>query len=133
MTSINEMEINLPDLFLKNTLDSHFKYNKILTTIFTKLNEIPNIHELRNHNVDLIKLVCNLIENLIEKGNRNKINKLELAIDVFKRLFNYQPNEIEILKNIINFLWSKKHIKKISNIQLIKKYAMKLPDLFLKT
>jgi len=126
MTSINDINnISLPDIYIKNSLDKHVTYNVILKSIVDKLNEIPELHKLRV-NVDLIKLVVNIIENLVEKGNKNEINKKELCVEIFCRLFpNFSITEIEILKNIIEFLWQNNHIRKIGLWKQLKRFTYK--------
>jgi len=131
MTTINDLNLKLPDLTLKRSLNKHVDYHLILNNIQTKLLEIPQINELRTHNVDLILLTCNLVENLA--GKKSNIDKCSLVIEIFSRIFNYNENEQNILKNIINFLHQNKKIKKISYYKLVKTFTLALAKTFLKT
>ena len=58
-------------------------------------------------------MICNIVENSIHKGNKNKIDKKQLVCDCIQQLFCLQPQEIEAVKNQIDYLFNNKLIKKI--------------------
>ena len=112
MTTLNK-SFEIPDIYLKNNTDKHNIYYSLLKLITDKIRLIPNYELLRNE-TELILLVCNIIENLIKQGNKNKVDKKKLVIDVFSTVFGLSLTEIEALKITIDFLFNNKLIKRIS-------------------
>lgn len=112
MTTLNK-SFEIPDIYLKNNIDKHNIYYSLLKLITDKIRLIPNYELLRNE-TELILLVCNIIENLIKQGNKNKVDKKKLVIDVFSTVFGLSITEIEALKITIDFLFNNKLIKRIS-------------------
>ena len=112
MTTLNKSFV-IPDIYLKNNIDKHNIYYSLLKLITDKIRLIPNYELLRNE-TELILLVCNIIENLIKQGNKNKVDKKKLVIDVFTSVFGLTITEIEALKITIDFLFNNRLIKRIS-------------------
>lgn len=110
------MNIKTVDLVIpSNSLSSHICLNSIIELIYEKIKNIPQYDKLQR-NIDLIKLICELIENLVYENNvkSNIPNfKLDLAIKVFQRLGFNKPDDVEFLQNSINFLCSNKMIKRV--------------------
>ena len=72
------MTTSLTDLPFKNSLKRHTDFFTLLNLIVEKVLEIPEIASLSvngNVELELINLVCNLIENAIPNGNKLKIDK----------------------------------------------------------
>ena len=125
MTTTLNTEFTLPDIFLKNNLDKHNIYYNLIQAISNKIILIPEFHRLRTE-IELIKLICNIVENSVVKSQL--IDKKQLVIDIFQRVFNLSPVELELIKNGIEFIFNNKLIKKIS----YKKYIKSSGYIFLK-
>ena len=118
-TSVND--ITIPDIYYENKLEEHNIYYQLIEKIANKIIKIPNFINLKNE-IELVKTVCNIIENSIKSGNRkrsNPINKRQLVIDVFQRVYNLNDLEKITLGSMIDFLFNNKHIKKFSYHKLI--------------
>ena len=126
MTTTLNTEFTLPDIFLKNNLDKHNIYYNLIQAISNKIILIPEFQRLRTE-IELIKLICNIVENSVVKSQL--IDKKQLVIDIFQRVFNLSPVELELIKNGIEFIFNNKLIKKIS----YKKYIKSSGYIFLKT
>ena len=121
-SKINE-SLEIPDLlYLKNNMDKHNIYYSLLKLVTEKIRLIPNYEILKNE-IELVLLVCNLIENIVKKNNRTKIDKKQLVIDIFTTVFG---NQIDILslKITIDFLFNNKLIKQISLKKYIKSKSL---------
>ena len=92
----------------KNELNTHVVKNNLIDKIVEKINMIPKHHELRL-NPELILLVCNIVENTINKSD--KVSKKDVVIDVFKQI-NHITCE-NLLGSLIEFLHSNDKIKKV--------------------
>ena len=117
MTTTLNTEFTLPDIFLKNNLDKHNIYYNLIQAISNKIILIPEFQRLRTE-IELIKLICNIVENSVVKSQL--IDKKQLVIDIFQRVFNLSPVELELIKNGIEFIFNNKLIKKISYKKYIK-------------
>ena len=112
------MESNTVD-FVNPTpsLHSFIVYNKIIEIISERIKHIPNYETLRL-SLDLVLLICNMIENLCHENNINSKNqeknfKREIALTVYKFLNWTGNDDKQFLLNSIQFLWSSGRIKKI--------------------
>ena len=90
-------------------LKSQLYENNIVHEIVYKLNEdFKDVSTIKN-NVELIALICNIIED-VTRGK--KMNKEDLFVKIYKKLF---PDMVEADKvfvtNIIQFLLEKKLVK----------------------
>jgi len=122
MTSLNT-SFDLPDIYVKNSLSNHFISENLIKHISNKIRAIPNYHLLKNE-IELCKLICNMIENMIIKNNKGeKIDKQKIVVDIFSSIFSLNEQEITDLKVLINFLHNNKLIKKISTYKYFKKYV----------
>lgn len=91
--------------------------NKIIEIISERVKSIPNYESLRL-SLDVVLLICNLIENLCYENNINSKNqeknfKREIAVNVYKHLNWISADDKQFLLNSIQFLWSSGRIKKI--------------------
>ena len=92
------------------------KYNsELLTLICSKVKEIENYSALKNDG-ELLKFVCNCIENGLHKNNELKVktDKKQLCIDIFTKLFNLTENEKVLLSDSIQFIFDNDLITKFS-------------------
>jgi hypothetical protein len=104
----------------KNQLWKDAKIAKLHKRILDKLTDMP--HEIRanKHNMELLSLVCNMIENSgiknKEKNDKLKIDKKNLLIQIYKSLYgNLSPQDCDDLSKNIEFLHDNHHIVKYSN------------------
>ena len=121
-SKINE-SLEIPDLlYLKNNMDKHNIYYSLLKLVTEKIRLIPNYEILKNE-IELVLLVCNIIENIVKKNKKTKIDKKQLVIDIFTTVFG---NQIDILslKITIDFLFNNKLIKQISLKKYIKSKSL---------
>ena len=88
----------------KNELAKRIKICKIVAKIIEELPKLPenDLKEMKN-NPELIKYVCNLVENLISK--KYKPNKKEIVLDILKRVIPaFSQNDEKLISDIIEFL-----------------------------
>jgi len=110
--------INLSFVKPKNKLKID-KYNsELLNLICDKIKEIDNHPNLKWDN-ELLKFVCECIENGLHSDNENKqkTNKKQLCIDVYTKVFTLNEAEKVILTNSIQFLCDNKLIIKFSHLE----------------
>ena len=61
--------VQIPQLNLKHSIQKHVTYKGIVMGIVEKIRtEIPDIDELKL-DVEVTKMVCNLVKDIIKKGN----------------------------------------------------------------
>jgi len=75
----------------------------------------------------MIKCVCNIIENVIKKGNKNKknpIDKKDLVINCLTAVYNYNDSEKLLVSSLIDFLFNNSQIKKSSTYKLVKNFCL---------
>lgn len=113
------MEVSSVD-FVEPTpsLHSFFVVNKIVEIIAEKVKSIPNYYNLRL-SLDVVLLICNLIENLVYENNIKKKDhppgfKKDIALNVYRHLDWTTEDDKKFLTNSIQFLWSSGRIKKIN-------------------
>jgi exopolyphosphatase/pppGpp-phosphohydrolase len=108
----------------KNELAKRIKICKIVAKIIEELSKLPqeDLKDMKN-NPELIKYVCNLVENLISK--KYKPNKKEIVLDILKRVIpGFSTNDEKLISDIIEFLHQNKDIKKIRWVKLLGKYSI---------
>jgi len=104
--------VEIPQLNLKHSINKHVQYHGILRGIVQKLDaEIPNIEELKL-NPEVTKLVTNLVEDIIKKGNPFGIDKQQLVLEILTKQFNLTPEEQHQINQQITFLFDNGQIKK---------------------
>jgi len=94
----------------QNALKKAQLTNDLLVVLKQKVAEYPATHQLKSCQ-EFILFCAKLIENLVQK--KDKIDKKQLLLDVFKQIFNLQPPELLVLDATIEFLWSNGLICKI--------------------
>ena len=75
-TQINPLKIQ--HLTFKNSAKHVMLKNELIAFIITEIQKIPNYQELKN-NLELIRFVCNMLENLIT-NNKENIDKKQTVI-----------------------------------------------------
>ena len=107
----------------QNGLWKDAKIAKVHSRILERVTNLP--HEIREnkHNMELVSLVCNMIENSgihnCDKTDKLKIDKKALLIQIYKSLYgNLTPQDIETLQKNIEFLHDNGHIIKLASWKL---------------
>ena len=106
----------------KNSLSKHVNYNTLLQLIVDEVRKFPNLTLLKTFShieLELIKLIMSIVENVIQKKNPLEINKMDLVCDILRTIFNLNPQEIEILKKQIQYIFDNNQIVKIPIIKKI--------------
>lgn len=104
----SRLDVNL--LSPKNTLKKAQITQDLLVLLRSKIAEYPATHNLKNCQ-EFLLYVTKVVENVVLK--KQKIDKKQLVLDVFKILFNLQPLEIVALDASIQFLYDNGLICKI--------------------
>ena len=95
-------------------------YNTLLQLIVDEIRKFPNLPLLKTNThveLELIKLIMSVVENVIQKKNPLEINKMDLVCDILRTIFNLNPQEIEILKKQIQYIYDNNQIVKIPIIK----------------
>ena len=106
----------------KNSLSKHVNYNTLLQLIVDEIRKFSNLPLLKTNThveLELIKLIMSVVENVIQKKNPLEINKMDLVCDILRTIFNLNPQEIEILKKQIQYIFDNNQIVKIPIIKKI--------------
>ena len=110
----------------KNDLLANIKFNKLVEFIMKEIQNIPEHQQFKN-DLELIKLICNIIENKVIK--KDNIDKKAVVVESLKRTFSLVESEITNVETFIEFLHKNKKIKKLS---CLKKYVIPTGKFFLK-
>jgi hypothetical protein len=107
-----------------NGLWKDAKIAKVHKRVLDRITDLP--HEVRasKHNMELLSLVCNLIENAgidnKAKGDKLKIDKKQVLIMVYNSLYgNLSPSDCDLLSKNIEFLHDNNHIIKHATWKMI--------------
>ena len=104
--------VEIPQLNLKHSIKKHVTYKGIVLGIVEKIRtEIPDIDDLKL-DVEITKLVCNLVEDIIKKGNPFGIEKQQLVLEILTKQFNLTAEEQHQVNQQITFLFDNGQIKK---------------------
>ena len=100
-----------------NGLWKDAKISKIHKKVLERLTDLPQEIRQNKHNMELLSLVANLIENSgidnKEKSDKLKIDKKNLLIMVYSSLYgNLSPTDCDLLSKNIEFLHDSGHIVK---------------------
>jgi len=101
----------------KNVLKKQQLLQDLLVLLRAKIAEYPATHNLKGCN-EFLLYVTKVVENSVVK--KQKIDKKQLVLDVFKILFNLQPPELLVLDASIEFLHSN---GLISKVKVVKKFV----------
>ena len=121
--SVNQ--IILPEIKFKNNLSKHNIVYSLIEQITEKIKLIPQYEKIRIE-IELVKCVCNIIENYVKKNSKekNKIDKKQLVIDSLNNVFNYTEQEKSLVGSLIDFLFNNNQIKKSSFYKLSKNFIL---------
>ena len=104
--------VQIPQLNLKHSIQKHVTYKGIVMGIVEKIRtEIPDIDELKL-DVEVTKMVCNLVEDIIKKGNPFGIEKQALVLEILTKQFDLTAEEQHQVNQQITFLFDNGQIKK---------------------
>ena len=115
--------VNLSFVNPKNSLKNSAHKSSIVKAICERVEEFENHHSLRTDS-ELLKFVCNLVENSPEL-EKHKIDRESLVIDVYVKLFNVSENEKKVLIRDMSFLNDNNLIVKTN---VIRKWFRKFVD-----
>jgi hypothetical protein len=102
--------VTIPELVLKNSLQSHSIYELLSQKIVDEIKKIPNVLGLKM-NSEMTALVCTLVENCVQKDH--KIDKKKLVTQVLSLVFTLTQPEVLQIRSQIEFLLDNKLIKKL--------------------
>ena len=122
--SVNQ--INLPDIKFKNNLSKHNIVYSLIDQISEKIKLIPEYEKIRVE-IELVKTVCNIVENYVKNKNskdKNKVDKKQLVIDTLTKVFNYSEQEKNLVSSLIDYLFNNSQIKKMSYYKLSKNFLI---------
>lgn len=126
-TQINPLKIQ--HLTFKNSARHVMLKNEIIDFVIKEIQKIPNYQEMKN-NLELIRFVCNMLENLITNNNE-KIDKKQTVIDIISQLFCFfTEDDKKAIANQVQFLFDNKFIKKVSMVKILKKTLISCVKLF---
>jgi hypothetical protein len=105
ISTLNQLKTkNLPKLKLSKTAKSTILTNQIRDFIVADISKIPNFETLKT-DLELIKHICNMIENLEKTDLDPKIDKKAIALDVIKLLFpDLTTDQTMFIDSFIDFI-----------------------------
>ena len=107
---------NLPKLKLSKTAKSIILCNEIKTFIINDIKLIPN-YETMKTDLELVKHICNMVEELNKKKVDPKIDKKAIVLDVLKILFpELSVEQTMMIDTFIDFICQNDLISKISSV-----------------
>ena len=119
-TSTNK-EDYIVDVPYDRSVEKHNIFNVLKSGIIEKINKIPDVQKLRMH-PELTSLVCNIVENSIKNNSKNhKIDKKQLVIEILSAPFSLNVNEIQYIKDQIDYLYTNKKIKALPILKVVLK------------
>lgn len=104
--------VNLSFVKPKNKLKSKAFKSELVNEIIKRMSEFENHATLRG-DPELLKFVCELVEN----GVKDKINKKELVLDVYIKVFSLNENEKTSIGAQIDFLCDNNLIEKVHKVK----------------
>ena len=112
-------QITAPYVVPKNGLDRTIKKAEIINKIIKRVQDFPDFRNFKD-DMETLLFVCMLVEHLvINKKNKEKIDKKELVIEVYEKCFGSNNVSKETISRNVQFLFDNKRIKKISIIRII--------------
>lgn len=102
----------------RNQLWKEAKISKTHQRILEKITSLPDVIRKDKHNMELLKMICIMIENSIDnkdKKDKLKIDKKDLALKVMSSLFGtLTPQDLESISASIEFLLDNNQVTKYS-------------------
>jgi len=107
---------NLPKLKLSKSAKSKVLSNEIKTFIVNDIKLIPNF-ETMNTDLELVKHICNMVEELNRKEVDPKIDKKAIVLDVIKTLFpDLSVDQTMMIDTFIDFICQNDMVSKITTV-----------------
>jgi hypothetical protein len=107
----------------KNQLWKAAKVAKVHHRILERITNLPDVIRKDKHNMELLLMICNMVENSITntgKKDKLKIDKKALAIQVLGSLFgDLNPQDIETISKNIEYLHDNNQIEKFSALVVV--------------
>jgi hypothetical protein len=102
----------------QNQLYKEAKIAKVKQRALEALTNFPDVIRKDKHNMELLLMVCNIVENSITntgKKDRMKIDKKVLVIEILNSLFgSLKPEDIDTISKNIEYLVDNNQIQKFS-------------------
>ena len=116
------MERTLKLIPLKNILRTDAKYKEIVAAILEQLKDFTD--SKYKSNPELVLHIITIIENTV--GKKDRIDKLQLACDVFSQLFGItDKKDVDAFINVVEFLLNNKQVKKIAASKYVGEFLKK--------
>jgi hypothetical protein len=109
----------------KNSFLEEITKSNIIDALATKIIAIPEFKKFKL-DIELLKLICNLIEYQIKPSSKqkNKIDKKQIVLLAYEKAFGFLTVvEKEVIDKNIQFLFENKKIKKSCLLKLVLKKA----------
>ena len=111
------MVINLSFVKPKNKLKSKIFKSDLCNEIVKRILEFENHLSLRN-DPELLKFICDLVENGVKKTDeKNKVDKKELVLEIYCKVFSLSENEKKHIGEQIDFLCDNELIVKVHGVK----------------
>jgi hypothetical protein len=99
--------------------------SKVFKTLYEELSTFDTNKELLN-DLEFLSLSCNLCEHIVDQQKKHfkalKLDKMKLVVSVFVVIYDSMTEEdIERLKQNIQFIYDNEMIKKVSTVRVLKK------------
>ena len=114
--------VTITDVGFKNSLKKHNIVFSLIEQVSEKIKQIPQYERLRVE-IELVKTVCNIVENMVSKKNKKAkqpINKKQLVVDALSSVFSYSEQEKDLINSLIDFLFTNDMIKRLPFHKLAK-------------
>ena len=103
----------IPPVPVKNSLKASLRKAEIKSFCVKYLIEHEIGSQLPRGSPELLKFIGNVIENSINKGNKHKVDKLALCLDILGAVFpNFSQAEKDSAKTLIQFMLENNQIKR---------------------
>ena len=102
----------------KNSLNRSIQKAEIVDKIIKRVQSMPDFKNYKD-DLEVLLFVCMLVEHLvINKKNKEKMDKKDIVVSAYTKLFGQNVN-IETISKNIDFLFENKRIKKVSFISIV--------------
>ena len=94
---------------IKNSMKEHITKENIIDWIVTKVSGLPN-HDALKYNPELVLYVSSCIE-IACRDNAVKTDKLDVFVQVYKKLYDVSPQDEVVLINTLEFVLKNSLVK----------------------
>jgi hypothetical protein len=127
MSSTNPPIVNQPKPVLDTslvqlpvTLSKKQHIADVINTVVSKLSELENLDK---NDLGILQYILNIVHNVVDSKFKLKDDDIQnIVIACLNRLFKLTPDEIQIIKNNINFLYANKDVLKITAVKKLFKF-----------